>query len=137
MKTSLTAIFLILICTLFTSAGQVFYKLASNSLSLDINSLLTNHYLFIGLASYLIGAVIMIFAFKKGELSVLYPFVSTGFIWVNLLAMRFLGESMSQSKWLGIFVIFSGISCIGFGSKIRNDSFFLCVGYPSCNKVPS
>jgi multidrug transporter EmrE-like cation transporter len=116
LKTKLWAIVLVLVCTIFTSIGQILYKVASRTLSLNIYSIITNVPLIIGLASYFVGAVLLIIALRNGELSVLYPFVSTGFVWVSILSTRFLGESMSMQKWAGIAVIFFGISLIGIGS---------------------
>ncbi|MCX6710853.1 MAG: EamA family transporter [Candidatus Woesearchaeota archaeon] len=117
MKTKLWAIILVLVCTIFTSIGQILYKIASRTLSLNIYSIITNVPLIVGLASYFVGAVLLIIALRNGELSVLYPFVSTGFVWVSILSTRFLGESMSMQKWAGIAVIFFGISLIGIGSN--------------------
>ncbi|PIN72402.1 hypothetical protein COV21_02320 [Candidatus Woesearchaeota archaeon CG10_big_fil_rev_8_21_14_0_10_45_5] len=116
LKTKLWAIVLVLVCTIFTSIGQILYKVASKTLLLNIYSIITNVPLIIGLASYFVGAVLLIIALRNGELSVLYPFVSTGFVWVSILSTRFLGESMSMQKWAGIAVIFFGISLIGIGS---------------------
>lgn len=108
--------FLVLLCTAVTSAGQILYKIASKSLSLNFVSLITNVPLILGLISYFIGAVLLIIALRNGELSVLYPFISTGFVWVSLLSIKFLGETMSPQKWAGVAVIFMGITLIGIGS---------------------
>jgi len=118
MATKLWAICLVLLCTLFTSVGQLFLKLGSKTALLDF-SLLANYYLIIGIALYLVSALMLVIALKGGELSVLYPFIATSFIWVSFLSVRFLGEAMNSWKWLGIFVIIIGVSFVGIGSKKR------------------
>jgi multidrug transporter EmrE-like cation transporter len=122
LKTTGWAVLLVLLCTAFTSAGQILYKIASKTLSPSLDSVITNVPLILGLISYFIGAVILIIALKNGELSVLYPFISTGFIWVSLLSIKFLGETMTFQKWAGVAVIFSGITLIGIGSRKGNEN---------------
>lgn len=118
MATKSWAIYLVLLCTLFTSAGQLFLKLGSKTASLNLG-LLTNYYLIVGIALYLTSAVMLIIAFKGGELSVLYPFIATSFVWVSFLSVHFLGEAMNSWKWLGIVVIIIGVSFVGIGNKNR------------------
>jgi undecaprenyl phosphate-alpha-L-ara4N flippase subunit ArnE len=119
MKTKKEAILLVLICTFFTSIGQLFLKIGSKELSFNLIELLTNFPLIIGFSFYIIGAVILIFALKNGELSVLYPFIATSFIWVSILSVIFLNESMNAWKWSGVFVIIIGMAFIGRGGILR------------------
>jgi len=64
-----------------------------------------------------LGAVLMITAFKGGEVSVLYPIVATSYIWVSLMSAYFFGDSLTLLRWAGVFVIITGIVFIGVGSK--------------------
>lgn len=121
METKWWAIVLVLICTIFTSTAQVFYKLGAKDLSFDILSLIQNYWVIGGLALYGVGAVLLIISLKGGELSVLYPIIATGYIWVCLYSMRLFGEEMNLIKWAGIFVIILGIAFVGIGSK-QNDA---------------
>ena len=115
-STSRWAIFLVVICTLFTSIGQIFFKLGSEKASLDF-SLFTNYNLLIGLALYASGAFLLIFALKGGELSVLYPIIATSYVWVSLIAKFYFNEHLSSFKLIGIFFIIIGISFVGKGSN--------------------
>ena len=117
MKTHLWAIILVVVCTFFTSTAQIFYKFGARSLQFDLMSLITNYYLIIGLALYAIGAVILIIALKGGELSVLYPLIATSYIWVSILSVYFLNEFMNIFKWIGVLIIFLGVSFVSYGSK--------------------
>ena len=120
MKTHFNAILLIVFCTLFTSVGQLFWKLGANRLQFNFFSLITNYPLIFGFVSYAIGTVLLLKALKLGELSVLYPFISLSFIWVSMLSIAFLGEVMTGLKWISIILIIMGVSLIGFGGKSGN-----------------
>ena len=109
MGTKAWAIGLMILCTAFTSIAQVFYKLGASRLEFDIISLITNLPLITGMILYIFGAVIMIIAFKGGEVSVLYPIVATSYIWVALLAHFFLKEPFPLIRWLGLVLILGGV----------------------------
>ena len=103
---------LVLFCGLLGALGQLLFKLGSASVSLNISSWLVNWKVLLGMALYSFSAVLFIVALKHGNLSVLYPLIATSYIWVALLAIRFLGEPFSLLKWLGIALIIGGISLI-------------------------
>ncbi len=117
MTTKLWAALLVLFTTFLTSAGQILYKLGSENLAFNIYSILTNYYLILGAVIYTIGGILIIVSLRGGEVSVLYPIIATGYIWVSLLSVMFLGETMNALKWIGIAAIIGGIALIGFGSK--------------------
>ena len=117
MPTKNWAIGLMILTTVFTSIAQVFYKLGANKLEFNIMSIITNLPLITGMVLYLIGAVLMITAFKGGEVSVLYPIIATSYIWVSLLSIYFFNESLNLFRWIGIFIIIAGIISISLGSK--------------------
>ncbi len=113
MKTKLSAILIVVLCTLFTSTAQIFYKLGSAKLPI----IFTNWYLFLGLFLYGIGAVLLITSFKGGDVSVLYPIIATSYIWVTILSKVIFNEQINIYKIIGVFCILIGIISIGFGSK--------------------
>lgn len=117
MATKTWSIALMFLCTGFTSIAQVFYKFGANKLEFNFHALITNYYILAGLVLYAIGAVIMILAFKGGEVSVLYPVVATSYIWVTLLSLYFFHEAINIFRWIGVSVILLGIIFIGIGSK--------------------
>ena len=117
MKQKTTAIILILFTTLFTSSAQISLKLGINNLMPDFLSIISNYYLFQGFFLDAIAGVLAIIAFRKGEVSVLYPIFATSYIWVSILSFYFFKEELSMLKWLGILVIIAGISLVGFGDS--------------------
>lgn len=117
MKTKLWAIVLMVLCTLLVSSAQILYKIGAAKLVLDIFSILTNWHLIIGLCLYGMGAVLVIIALRGGEVTVLYPIITSSYIWVSIGSVYFFGEDMNIFKILGIVAIISGILMITFGQK--------------------
>jgi uncharacterized membrane protein len=93
-----------------TSFGQLLWKLSSES----ENTL----FLYIGgYALYGIGAVLMIIAFKFGDLSILHPMLSVGFILAIVWGRIILEEPVTFKKLIGIAVIIAGMIFLGLGGK--------------------
>src|SRR3989344_1695628 len=115
MKTSPAAILLIVIFTVFSVAAQYFYKTGAAALELNVQAIITNYNIFLGLFFYALGAVLVLFALKKAELSVAYPFFALSYVWVALVALFVLNEVLLLINWLGIFFIAAGISLVGYG----------------------
>lgn len=110
------AIFLIILCTIFTSIGQILLKLGA----IRITSFASffNVPLLLGLSSYVVGFVLMIAAFKKGQLSVLYPLLASAYIWVSLASPYFFpGEEFTTFKIIGISSIIIAVSLLGYGGN--------------------
>jgi drug/metabolite transporter (DMT)-like permease len=99
---------LMIIAALFTSSGQLFWKLSQSQLNWD---------LIIGFCLYGLGAVMMIVAFRFGSLSVLHPFLSVGYIISTLLGGFILHEHLSYYTFGGITLIIIGVSLIGGGDE--------------------
>lgn len=118
MKTKWWAIALMISCTIFTSTGQILYKMGADTITFELSTIIFNVPLIFGLISYGIGLILLILAFRGGELSVLYPIIATGYIWVSLASSYlFETDSMTLEKWIGVIVIIIGISMIGWGAK--------------------
>lgn len=115
MATQLWAILLVWFGTLIGAMGPILLKKGADKFSLSPIKLLKNHNLIIGLILYGISLIIFVIALRGGEVSVLYPLVSVGYIWVCLLSIKILKEKMNLYKWLGILFIILGVSMIGLG----------------------
>ena len=117
MKTRPLAIVLMILTTLFTSSAQVLYKFSSAKISLSIVALLSNYYLIGGILLYAFGAVLMLLAFKGGDVSILYPIIATSYIWVAIMSWIFFSDVFNIFKYIAIILIVAGVSVIGFASK--------------------
>ena len=100
--------------TLFTAAGQFFLKDGTNSFSVMG---LFNFSLIFGIILYGIGALLLIFALRHGELNTLYPMLSLTLIWVTLISAFLLHESITTSRIVGNIFILSGLVFITKGGK--------------------
>ena len=118
MKTKLWAILVVFLSTFINSFAQLLYKIGADNLVLDL-SILTNWYLILGLACYGVSFLILTISLKHGELSVLYPIIASGFIWVALLSNIFFSEPLNSFKVVGIGFVILGISFIGIGGNRR------------------
>ncbi len=111
------AIFLMILCTLFTSAGQLLWKIGV----LRVNSAnfwtVLNFPLILGFGSYGLGALLLILAFQKGELGVLNPIIASSYVWVSLAAFFFFNDVINVWKGSGVILILVSVSLIGWGGS--------------------
>ncbi|MBI2140145.1 EamA family transporter [Candidatus Woesearchaeota archaeon] len=115
MAAELWAVGMVLLGCLIGSFGPIFLKKGSASAGLSLSGIFRNFHLLFGVFLYGAGTAFFIPALKGGELSVLYPLVSTTYIWVSLWSVIILKEKMNAMKWAGIAVIILGVSLIGIG----------------------
>lgn len=105
-KQLMQGIIIMIMSAIFTSIGQLFWKLALSEI---------NFYLLSGFICYGCGAIFMIIAFSKGDISILHPLMSIGYIISMILASMVLKETISIMKLLGIIIIIGGIYIIARG----------------------
>lgn len=116
MTTPLWTIIVVLIACVIGAFGALFLKKGAGRIAFNLVELLKNKKLILGVIAYGISTVMFIPALKYGELSVLYPFVATSYLWVTLFSKWFLKEEINSWKWTGIFIILIGITLIGLGA---------------------
>lgn len=104
--------------TFLAAIAQVLGKYATNALGEhpSLGTILTDIPLYGFLATYGIGAILMITALKHGELSVLYPLISLSYVWVAILSYFLFAENMNSMKLAGITVIMLGVGVLGRGA---------------------
>lgn len=66
-----------------------------------------------GLAMYGVGAVLWLAVLSRVPLSMAYPLVSLGFVFVSVLAWAVLGESLPLARMAGIACILAGVVLVG------------------------
>ena len=66
---------------------------------------------------YLVSWYFFVLGIRHGELSVLYPMVSLGYIWTLVWARLFFKEAFTSQKFLGLALILLGVFFVGLGSK--------------------
>jgi len=99
---------LMLLCAACLCLGQFVWKIMP-----DYNLL----YILGGFAIYVAGALLMIFAYRYGELSVLQPINSMSYVFSTIMAMFILHEQVTVINMVGIVLIISGVVVIGTNSR--------------------
>ena len=116
MKTPLSAIVLVLVASFFGSFGAVFLKLGAEYMKGNLARLLSNYWLGVGVALYLLSSVFYMMGVAQGELTVLYPMVSLGYIWAILWARLLFKEAFTAAKIGGLLMIIVGVALINLGN---------------------
>jgi drug/metabolite transporter (DMT)-like permease len=116
------SVLIVVPCTVMGAIAQVLIKLGANhlahaSLLVTFRSIFTVPTLFFGYCLCGIFAVLMVYALRHGELSVLYPVIALTFVWVSILSAMIFHEAMTPMKIGGIAVIIGGVAILGFGSR--------------------
>ena len=104
----LLGIVLILISSILSCLGQLLWKLAANG---------STFLLLGGLMLYGMGACCMMVSFRFGELSVLHPMLSIGYVLSLIPGSLVLGENISLTKIFGIAIIMTGMFFLGHSAK--------------------
>lgn len=98
------------------SFGACFLKSGSSRLGGGLLSIL-NWRLGAGVALFVLSSLFFVQGIRNGELSVLYPMVSLGYIWTLLWSRLFFNEPFTRGKFLGIALILVGVCFVGLGSR--------------------
>jgi len=106
---------LVFTASLVGSFGAVFLKKGAARLDGSILSFL-NGELFMGVSLFLGSSVFYALGIRGGQLSVLYPMVSLGYLWTLLWARLFFNEPLTAVKFLGLGLILLGVCFVGMGS---------------------
>ena len=99
------------------SFGAVFLKLGAGRLHRDIKTVIYNWRLAVGIALYLLSFVFYYLGVREGELSILYPMVSLGYIWTLVWSRLFFAETISHRKVAGLGLIIIGIIVLNLGNR--------------------
>lgn len=108
---------LVVLCTVLLSAGQVLLKLGVERADREIASFILNPFIAAGVVLYVAAALLLTYALKHGELSVLHPIIALGFVWVTIAGALLLGEALTGRQVLGVTLIILGVSVIGHGGR--------------------
>src|SRR5215831_18531116 len=116
MHTPLSSIILVLFGSFIGSFGAVFLKMGAEHMNGSLARLLTNYWLATGILLYLLSSVFYMMGVSQGQLTVLYPMVSLGYIWAILWARIFFKEPFTRAKIGGLVMIICGVALINLGN---------------------
>ena len=108
------SIALVFCFTILGAAAQMLMKKGtSQHHGSGLMGYLTSVPLLAGYCLYGINTVLMVFALRDGELSTVYPFIALTYVWVTLLSIMYLGESLNAFKVLGVTIVVIGVAVLG------------------------
>lgn len=112
-----TGVMIMVASAIMSCIGQIMWKLSANA---------AHPLLFwgLGFVLYGMGAVCMIVAYRFGDVSVLQPVLSVGFVISVFLGWYILGETMTIYKVVGTILIILGIIILNRSSKKENVEWF-------------
>ena len=116
MNTPASSVLLVLLASFIGSFGAVFLKMGAAKLKGGLRYLI-NPQLAIGVGLFMGSSIPFLMGLKHGELSVLYPMVSLGYICSLFWSRLFFGEPITRGKVGALALIAAGIICIGVGGR--------------------
>jgi multidrug transporter EmrE-like cation transporter len=125
LRTPIGNMLLVLLAAFVGSFGAVFLKSGAAQLHKGWLHLVIsqeppyfNWRLASGVGLYLLSSYFFVLGIRPpGELSVLYPMVSLGYIFTLLWSRLFFKEPLTRVKFFGLFLIVAGVVFVGLGSK--------------------
>jgi len=109
---------LVFACTVLGAAAQMLMKIGLGHLSHPgLVGYLTSVPLLGGYSLYGLNTVLMVFALRDGELSILYPIIALTYVWVTILSVVFFHESLNPFKLAGVAIVVVGVGVLGRGGK--------------------
>jgi len=112
----LRSMLLVFVASVVGSFGAVFLKLGALRLNGNVSSFV-NSRLVLGVSLYLGSSVIYALGIRGGELSVLYPLVSLGYIFTLFWSKLFFHEPITRYKVAGLTLILVGVFLVGVGAS--------------------
>ena len=114
---------LVAFSTIICAGAQLLIKKGANALGQNPTivqtalAMVLTPALFAGYSMYGISTVLLVLALRHGQLSLLYPVFAMNYVWVTILSVVVLHESMNPYKLAGIVTIIAGIAVLGRGQK--------------------
>ena len=111
-RNNLRGITMMAFSALLASFGQMFWKMFHTE---GVWALI------LGLILYAGGALIMLIAYRYGNLSVLQPILCLSYIFAIFIAVFILKEQMSPLKLTGILIVIAGVVMIAGGDEPKKE----------------
>lgn len=111
----LRSMLLVFCASIVGSFGAVFLKLGAMRLNKSVWSFV-NSRLILGVGLYLGSSLIYALGVRGGQLSVLYPIVSLGYVFTLVWSKLFFDEPLTRYKVAGLSLILVGVFLVGMGA---------------------
>ncbi len=117
MTTPVSSMVYVLVASFIGSFGAVFLKYGSMNLHGGWKKFATNLWVWAGIAAYMLSSVFFVLGVRRGQLTILYPLVSLGYVWTLFWAKMFFNEPLTRAKFAGLALIFAGIFFLQLGNR--------------------
>jgi uncharacterized membrane protein len=111
------AIIVMIFCTLLLTLGQFAWKIGVELIHISHWISFFNVYMIIGVILYAVSSVLVLYALKHGELSILYPILATSYVWVSIISPIIFNEVIHILNIVGVLSILLGVSLLGAGAQ--------------------
>ena len=108
MSPLLRSMLLVFLASVVGSFGAVFLKLGAMKIGKNMWTFV-NSRLILGVGLYLGSSLIYALGLRGGQLSVLYPIVSLGYVFTLLWSKLFFNEPLTRYKVAGVSLILVGV----------------------------
>ena len=115
--TPVSSMVMVFVASFFGSFGAAFLKAGADRLHRDFGSLVRNWRLAAGIVFFVSSSLLYLKDIKVGELTILYPMVSLGYVWTLLWSRLFFGEPFTRTKLYGLLLILVGIVFLAIGGR--------------------
>lgn len=109
MRTPLSSILYVFGASFIGSIAAVFLKGGADRLHRKLSSIWSNWRLAAGIMLFVLSSLFYLKGIKNGELTILYPMVSFGYVWTLLWSRIFFHEPLTKHKFAGLALIMLGI----------------------------
>ncbi|MFQ5778046.1 MAG: hypothetical protein ACE5IP_08560 [Terriglobia bacterium] len=116
MPTELWAVAGVVVASVLAAAATFQLKRGARSTRLRLSEFHLDPRVLGAIALYLLSSVFFLLSLRGAQLSVLLPVTTLEYIWILLLAKRFLGEPIRPAKGVGVACIILGLVLVGLGS---------------------
>ena len=110
---------LLLIAIVFAVIAQLLWKLGMsrrpNFRLKDLAALAGEFSVLAGLSCFGISILLYLQALANLNLSVAYPTVSLGYVFVIIMSKVCFKEPISPTRWISVFIICTGVTLVGLG----------------------
>jgi len=120
---------LIVLTDIGESIAQLFMKTGLNQTGMDsvtfanlqmfFQANVSNAYIWLGIFVYIINFFLWITILTRIDLSIAFPVGSTSYIFVPVLSLFFLNETINPARWAGIALIVAGIHFVSMSARLK------------------
>lgn len=107
-RTAPIGVVLMVISSLFSCTGQFMWKLGATR---GVRPIV------VGFCLYAVGALLMLVAYRFGELSVLQPILGLSYALSLLMGFVWLGENVSVGRAIGVAAVVVGVALVARSSR--------------------